>query len=59
MGEWPASSDLSSNSPPAQVGHYGGGMPMLASMVPASLVAYAAICAIAMDSNAQWRRDKA
>jgi putative MATE family efflux protein len=40
------------------VGHFGAGMATLASMVAASLVAYAAICAIAMLSNKVWRKDK-
>lgn len=40
------------------VGHFGAGMATLASMVAASLVAYAAICSIAMLSNKVWRKDK-
>lgn len=40
------------------VGYFGAGMATLASMVAASLVAYAAICAIAMLSNKVWRKDK-
>jgi putative MATE family efflux protein len=41
------------------VGYLGGGMATLASMVAASLVVYAAICATAMFSGAVWRTDKA
>ncbi len=41
------------------VGHFGGGMAALALMVAASLVAYAAICAMAMVSASVWRSDKA
>ena len=37
------------------VGQFGGGMATLASMVAASLVAYAAICAMAMLSGSVWR----
>src|ERR1700761_2173431 len=40
------------------VGYFGAGMAALASMVSASLVAYAAICAIAMLSHKVWTRDK-
>ena len=40
------------------VGYYGAGMAALASMVAASLVAYAAICAIAMLSHRVWSLDK-
>ena len=40
------------------VGYFGAGLAALASMVAASLVAYAAICAIAMLSNKVWSRDK-
>jgi len=40
------------------VGYFGAGMAALASMVAASLVAYAAICSIAMLSNRVWRKDK-
>jgi Na+-driven multidrug efflux pump len=40
------------------VGYLGGGMATLASMVAASLVVYAAICAMAMISGAVWRTDK-
>ena len=40
------------------VGYFGAGLATLASMVAASLVAYAAICAIAMLSNKVWSRDK-
>jgi Na+-driven multidrug efflux pump len=40
------------------VGHFGAGMATLASLVAASLVAYAAICAIAMLSNKVWRKDR-
>ena len=40
------------------VGYFGAGMAALASMVAASLVAYAAICSIAMFSNKVWRKDK-
>ena len=39
------------------VGYFGGGMATLASMVAASLVVYAAICAIAMLSHKVWRTD--
>jgi putative MATE family efflux protein len=39
--------------------YFGGGMAALASMVTASLVAYAMICAIAMLSGAVWRTGKA
>jgi putative MATE family efflux protein len=41
------------------VGYFGAGMAALASMVAASLVAYAAICLIAMLSGNVWRLDKA
>jgi hypothetical protein len=41
------------------VGYFGAGMALLAPMVAASLVAYAAICAMAMLSGAVWRSDKA
>jgi putative MATE family efflux protein len=37
------------------VGRFGGGMAALAGMVAASLVAYAAICAIVMLSRSVWR----
>ena len=37
------------------VGYFGGGMAMLAFTVAAGLVAYAAICALAMVSRAAWR----
>jgi putative MATE family efflux protein len=37
------------------VGHFGGGIATLASMVAASLVAYAGICAMAMVSGSVWR----
>jgi putative MATE family efflux protein len=40
------------------VGYFGAGMAALASMVAASLVAYAAICAIAMLSHRVWSPDK-
>ncbi len=40
------------------VGYFGAGMAGLASMVTASLLAYAAICAFAMLSNRIWTRDK-
>lgn len=40
------------------VGYFGGGMATLAFMVTASLVVYAAICALAMVSGAVWRTDK-
>jgi putative MATE family efflux protein len=40
------------------VGYFGGGITTLALMVAASLVAYAAICAVAMVSNAVWRTDR-
>jgi putative MATE family efflux protein len=40
------------------VGRFGAGMAGLASMVTASLVAYAAICAIVMLSPAVWARGK-
>jgi len=40
------------------VGYYGAGMAALASMVAASLVAYAAICAIAMLSHRVWSSDR-
>jgi putative MATE family efflux protein len=40
------------------VGYFGAGMATLASMVAASLIAYAAICAIAMLSNKVWSTDK-
>jgi MATE family, multidrug efflux pump len=38
------------------VGRFGAGMTGLASMVTASLIAYAAICAIVMVSPSVWRR---
>jgi putative MATE family efflux protein len=41
------------------VGYFGGGIATLASMVAASLVVYAAICAVAMLSGAVWRGDRA
>jgi putative MATE family efflux protein len=41
------------------VGYFGAGMAALASMVAASLVAYAAICAIAMLSHRVWSPDRA
>ena len=41
------------------VGYFGAGMAALASMVAASLVAYAAICAIAMLSHRVWSSDRA
>ncbi|MEO6841854.1 MAG: MATE family efflux transporter [Bradyrhizobium sp.] len=41
------------------VGYFGAGMAALASMVAASLVAYAAICAIAMLSRKVWSPDRA
>jgi hypothetical protein len=41
------------------VGHFGAGMATLASMVSASLVAYAAICSIAMLSSRVWTKNKA
>src|SRR5580692_9012185 len=40
------------------VGYFGAGMTALASMVAASLVAYAAICLIAMNSRKVWAVDK-
>jgi putative MATE family efflux protein len=40
------------------VGYFGGGITTLALMVAASLVAYAAICAVAMVSNSVWRTDR-
>jgi putative MATE family efflux protein len=40
------------------VGYFGAGMATLAAMVTASLVAYAAICAIAMLSHAVWSKNK-
>jgi putative MATE family efflux protein len=40
------------------VGYFGAGMTALASMVAASLVAYAAICVIAMNSHKVWALDK-
>jgi putative MATE family efflux protein len=40
------------------VGYFGAGMAALASMVAASLVAYAAICAIAMLSHRVWSPDR-
>lgn len=40
------------------VGYYGAGMAALASMVAASLVAYAAICAVAMLSHRVWSPDR-
>jgi putative MATE family efflux protein len=41
------------------VGYFGAGMATLAAMVTASLVAYAAICSIAMLSHAVWSKDQA
>jgi putative MATE family efflux protein len=41
------------------VGYFGGGMAMLAFMVAASLVVYAAICAIALVSGSVWRTNRA
>ena len=41
------------------VGYFGAGMATLAAMVTASLVAYAAICAVAMLSHAVWSREEA
>jgi putative MATE family efflux protein len=41
------------------VGYFDAGMAALASMVAASLVAYAAICAIAMLSHRVWSPDRA
>jgi MATE family, multidrug efflux pump len=41
------------------VGYFGGGITTLALMVAASLVAYAAICAVAMISNSVWRSERA
>jgi len=40
------------------VGYFGAGMTALASMVAASLVAYAAICVIAMNSRKVWALGK-
>jgi putative MATE family efflux protein len=40
------------------VGHFGAGMSALASMVTASLIAYAAICSIVMLSHSVWRADR-
>jgi putative MATE family efflux protein len=40
------------------VGYFGAGMAALAAMVAASLVAYAAICAIAMLSHRVWSPDR-
>jgi putative MATE family efflux protein len=40
------------------VGYFGGGMTTLAAMVAVSLVAYTAICAIAMVSTSVWRPDR-
>ena len=40
------------------VGYYGAGMAALASTVAASLVAYAAICAVAMLSHRVWSADR-
>src|SRR6266436_8326188 len=40
------------------VGRFGAGMTGLASMVTASLVAYAAICTVVMFSGAVWRAQK-
>jgi Na+-driven multidrug efflux pump len=40
------------------VGYFGAGMTALASMVAASLVVYAAICVIAMNSRKVWGLDK-
>ena len=61
---WPLSGRRrDSSSPPAAAGsppsYFGGGMAALASMVSASLVAYAMTCAIAMLSGAVWRTEKA
>ena len=39
------------------VGYFGAGMTALASMIAASLVAHAAICAIAMKSRKVWALD--
>jgi putative MATE family efflux protein len=41
------------------VGYFGGRIATLALMVAASLVVYAAICAVAMISGAVWRSDRA
>jgi putative MATE family efflux protein len=41
------------------VGYFGAGMTALAAMVAASLVAYAALCAVAMIAGSVWQRDKA
>ena len=41
------------------VGYFGAGMATLASMVAASLVAYAAICSIAMLSHKVWSKETA
>jgi len=40
------------------VGYFGAGMTTLASMVAASMVAYAAICLMAMNSRKVWALDK-
>jgi hypothetical protein len=40
------------------VGYFGSGITTLALMVAASLVAYAAICAVAMVSASVWRADR-
>jgi putative MATE family efflux protein len=41
------------------VGYFGGGFATLASMVAASLVAYAGICAMAMLTGTTWRGNRA
>ena len=41
------------------VGYFGGGITMLAAMVAASLVIYAAICAVAMLSDKVWHEKRA
>jgi putative MATE family efflux protein len=41
------------------VGYFGAGMTTLAAMVAASLVAYAALCSVAMIAGSVWQRDKA
>jgi putative MATE family efflux protein len=41
------------------VGYFDAGMAALAAMVTVSLIAYAAICSIAMLSHAVWSKDKA
>jgi len=40
------------------VGYFGAGMAALAGMVAASLVAYAALCAMTMVAGSVWRADK-